>query len=60
VVRLVAEDLSNPDIDGRLFISRATVKTHLAHVFTKLGVINRAQLVALATRAITEGTVSRD
>ena len=59
MVRLVAEGLPNPDIAGRLFISRATVKTHLAHVFTKLDVINRAQLVALATRATAEGTLSR-
>jgi DNA-binding CsgD family transcriptional regulator len=56
VARLVTEGLSNPDIASRLFISRATVKTHLAHVFTKLDVINRAQLVALATRAAAEGT----
>jgi DNA-binding NarL/FixJ family response regulator len=33
VVRLVTEGLSNPDIASRLFISRATVKIHLAHVF---------------------------
>ena len=55
VVRLVAEGLSNPDIASRLLISRATVKTHLAHAFTKLDVINRAQLVALAVRAAAEG-----
>ena len=59
VVRLVTEGLSNPDIANRLFISRATVKTHLTHIFTKLDVINRAQLVALATRATTENTPSR-
>jgi hypothetical protein len=46
---LVTEGLSNPDIANRLFISRATVKTHLAHVFAKLNVINRARPVALAT-----------
>ena len=57
VVQLVAEGLSNPDIASRLFISRATVKTHLTHVFTKLDVINRAQLVALATQAAAEGTL---
>ena len=59
MARLVAEGLSNPDIASRLFISRATVKTHLAHIFTKLDVINRAQLVALATRATAEGTPGR-
>jgi predicted ATPase/DNA-binding CsgD family transcriptional regulator len=60
VARLVAEGLSNPDIAGRLFISRATVKTHLTHIFTKLDVINRAQLVALATRATADDTPARD
>jgi DNA-binding CsgD family transcriptional regulator len=58
VVRLVADGLSNPDIADRLFISRATVKTHLAHVFTKLDVISRAPLVAVATRATAGGTHS--
>jgi ATP/maltotriose-dependent transcriptional regulator MalT len=49
-----------PDIADRLFISRATVKTHLSHIFTKLDVINRAQLVALATRATADDTPARD
>jgi hypothetical protein len=47
VVWLVTEGMSNPGIADRLFISRATVKTHLAHIFTKLDVINRSQLTAL-------------
>lgn len=50
VTLLVAEGFSNPDIAQHLFISRATVKTHLAHVFTKLDVTSRAQLAALAER----------
>jgi DNA-binding CsgD family transcriptional regulator len=50
VVRLVAEGLTNPDIATRLFVSRATVKTHLVHVFSKLGVATRAELAAAATR----------
>jgi DNA-binding CsgD family transcriptional regulator len=50
VVRLVADGLSNPDIAARLFVSRATVKTHLVHVFSKLGVATRAELAAAATR----------
>jgi len=33
VVQVVAQGLSNRDIASRMFISRATVKTHLAHVF---------------------------
>jgi DNA-binding CsgD family transcriptional regulator len=49
VAELVAEGLSNPGIADRLFISRAIVKTHLTHVFTKLDITNRAQLTALVT-----------
>jgi predicted ATPase/DNA-binding CsgD family transcriptional regulator len=48
VVRLVAEGLTNPEIGSRLFISRATVKTHLSHVYAKLDVSNRTELAALA------------
>jgi DNA-binding CsgD family transcriptional regulator len=48
-VDLVAEGLTNPQIGERLFIGRGTVKTHLAHVFGKLGVRSRAELAAAAT-----------
>jgi DNA-binding CsgD family transcriptional regulator len=48
VVDLVAEGLSNPQIGERLFVSRRTVQTHLAHVFAKLGTSSRAQLAAAA------------
>jgi predicted ATPase/DNA-binding CsgD family transcriptional regulator len=48
VVRLVAEGLTNPQIGARLLMSRGTVKTHLAHIFTKLDTTNRAQLAAAA------------
>ena len=50
VVKLLAQGLTNPQIGGRLFIGRGTVKTHLAHVFAKLGVTTRAELAAEATR----------
>ncbi len=50
VVRLVGQHLTNPDIAARLFVSRATVKTHLVHVFAKLGIDSRSELVAEAVR----------
>ncbi len=50
VVRLVGQHLSNPEIATRLFVSRATVKTHLIHVFGKLGISSRSELVAEAIR----------
>jgi DNA-binding CsgD family transcriptional regulator len=50
VVRLAAAGLTNPAIGERLFISRGTVKTHLLHVFTKLGVHTRSELAAAAIR----------
>jgi DNA-binding CsgD family transcriptional regulator/tetratricopeptide (TPR) repeat protein len=50
VVELVAEGLSNPQIGQRLYVSRRTVQTHLAHVFAKLHITSRAQLAAEAAR----------
>lgn len=50
VVRLVGQHLTNPEIAARLFVSRATVKTHLVHVFAKLGIDSRSELVAEAVR----------
>lgn len=50
VVKLVAQGLSNPEIAKRLFIARNTVKVHLSHVFTKLGLSTRAELASDATR----------
>jgi DNA-binding CsgD family transcriptional regulator len=50
VVRLVSEGLANKDIAKRLFISPRTVQTHLTHVYTKLGVSGRVQLVQEAAR----------
>jgi predicted ATPase/class 3 adenylate cyclase/DNA-binding CsgD family transcriptional regulator len=50
VVRLVAQGLTNPQIGQRLFVTPGTVKTHLAHVFAKVGVSTRAELATAATR----------
>ena len=54
VVRLVAQGLNNPDIGAKLFMSRATVKTHVSHVFTKLGVNNRTELATIAAPRLAE------
>ena len=50
VVRLVSEGLANKEIAARIFVSPRTVQTHPAHVYTKLGLASRAQLVQEAAR----------
>lgn len=48
VLALVSQGLSNPAIASRLFLGEATVKTHLLHVFEKLGVSDRTRAVTKA------------
>ncbi|RKT56059.1 response regulator [Saccharothrix australiensis] len=48
VLGLIARGCTNREAAARLFISEATVKTHLVHVYAKLGVKDRAAAVAVA------------
>ncbi|MFC7527427.1 response regulator [Actinoplanes sp. GCM10030250] len=50
VLKLVASGLTNAEIGKRLFISEATVKTHLLRVFNKLNVADRTAAVTTAMR----------
>ncbi len=61
VLRLVAAGSTNKEIAERLFISEATVKTHLLHIYTKLGVNDRAGAVGAAfeTGLLTPGHTQR-
>ncbi len=49
VLRLLASDLSGPDIARHLYVSVNTLRTHTKHIFTKLGVTTRRAAVARAT-----------
>jgi NarL family two-component system response regulator LiaR len=48
VLSLLVKGMSNPEIAGRLSVSRATVKSHVSSILSKLGVSNRGEAIALA------------
>jgi NarL family two-component system response regulator LiaR len=50
VLQLLVAGLSNPEIAARLCVSRSTAKAHVSNIFSKLGVSNRAEAVALAVQ----------
>jgi DNA-binding NarL/FixJ family response regulator len=50
VLRLMAAGLSNPEISKQLYVSEATVKTHIDHIFIKTNSRDRSQAVAYAHR----------
>jgi DNA-binding NarL/FixJ family response regulator len=48
VIRLIAQGHSNTEIAAELFVSDATVKTHINHIFSKLGARDRSQVIVKA------------
>lgn len=48
VLALLVQGMSNPEIAGRLVISRATVKVHISSILSKLGVASRGEAISMA------------
>ena len=51
VLALMVEGLNNTQIAARLVVSPSTIKTHVSHILSKLGVASRSEAVALALRS---------
>ncbi|MEP7133857.1 MAG: response regulator transcription factor [Chloroflexota bacterium] len=51
VLLLMIEGLNNTQIAGRLTVSPSTIKTHVSHILSKLGVASRTEAVTLALRS---------
>jgi len=47
ILPLISEGLKNKEIGENLFISPETVKTHIRHIYEKLGIENKSQLFSL-------------
>ena len=50
VLSLLADGLGTGEIAGRLYLSESTAKTHITHIYQKLGAANRAQALVTAMR----------
>ena len=48
VLRLIGRGRTNAEISEELFVSEATVKSHVGHIFTKLGLRDRAAAIVFA------------
>ena len=51
VAALVAQGATNDDVGAQLLMSVATVKSHLTHIYAKVGVTNRTELAARHPRS---------
>ena len=50
ILGLLAEGLRAGEIAGRLYLGESTVKTHITHIYEKLGAVNRAQALVTAMK----------